>query len=46
MIEESITHASKFLNTPITIEETNDAIKSLKTGKAGGHNGVVSEHLK
>ena len=44
MMEESTTHTTKFFDTPITIEETNDAIKSLKTGKAGGHDDVVSEN--
>jgi exonuclease III len=46
MEQTTLANENIFLNEPITAKEISSAIKSLKKGKAGGHDGLVSEHIK
>ena len=43
---DMLTPEYKILNSEISLNEIKDAYKTLKLGKAPGHDGNVNEHLK
>ena len=46
LASESLLNEEYILDAPFTLEEVVFAVKSLKSAKAGGPDGMVAEHLK